>query len=361
MDQKMPPLPPLPPIPGHVTDDQQKPRLTGLRCASCGGSLEIESGLTNIVCRYCQTPQAILGRRGIRSMMVLDRHQSPEAENVLRKWLRTGIRKHPALRRESRIEESFLAFFPFLRSEFDILGVVLGFDTKKKKRGKNWVTVRVPVERHIEKHIDRTLAAAHMAEFGVRQVNLTGDEILPLDEELLQKRGMIFRPNRSAEESAAELEAAALLEVQAQSQAEHTSFSWLTTLRRRRQLIYYPLWVFRYSFRGRRYQALIDAEDAHLAYGKAPGNDLWRAFALISSCAAATFLGTSILQHLNILFRSQNSLPLIGILGIVLAGIVGWGYSQFRQGGVVEEGDGIIRRKKASPIDLEQLKKFGLG
>ena len=31
----------------------------------------------------------------------------------------------------------------------------------------------------------------------------------------------------------------------------------------------------------------------------------------------------------------------LGMIGLVLAGLVYWGYSQFRHGGVVEEGSGI--------------------
>ena len=350
-------LPPLPPIPQtkQPAEKQEKtsvnisratkPRIIKLSCAACGASLDVEAGLTNIECRYCGTPQAVVGRRGIRRMMVLDRHTREEAESVLRSWLSHGIRKEGALKKEAHIEESFLAFFPFVHCRFDIVGWILGFDERRKKRGNREVKVRVPVEKRVERRIDRSLAAAHMSEFGVGRVNLAGDEILPLDEETLKKRGMVFRPNRSPEESAMELEAEALRETRSEAEPEHTSFAWLSALRRRRHLVYYPLWVFRYSFRGRNYQALIDAEDAHLAYGKAPGSSLWRAFAVVSSCAGAAFIGTSTLQHLGSLFRSEHSLGGLVLLGLMLFSFVKWGYSQFREGGVVEEGDGIIRKK----------------
>ncbi len=367
----LPPLPSLPPIPGAEETRQAgasvdarikgKARFLKLSCASCGGSLEVEAGLTNIVCNYCGTPQAVLGRRGIRRLMVLDRHRRDEAEGVLRAWMEKGVRKNPALKKEAKVEEAFLAFFPFVRSQFDLIGWIFGYNEKQKKRGNRQVTVKVPVETRIEKSVDRSLAAAHMSEFGVQRVNLAGDELLPLDEEALKKRGMIFRPSRAAEESALELEASALSETQTASQPQHTSFAWIAAIRRRRHLIYYPLWVFRYSFRGRTYQSLIDAEDGHLSYGKAPGNDLWRAFALVSSCAGAAFLGTSILQHFGSLFRSEHSLAGLVILGLMLFGIVKWGFSQFRRGGVIEEGDGMLPRKAESIMPSSaDLKRFGI-
>lgn len=366
--RRHPPPHPLPPIPVTSPTNtpeakapdvdihiHEKARFLKLSCASCGGNLEVEAGLTNIVCRYCGTPQAVLGHRGLRRLMVLDRRNQTEATSALLEWMKRGIRKNPALKKEAKIEEAFLAFFPFVRSQFDVVGWALGFNEKQKKRGNQQRTVRVPVENRIEKHIDRTLAAAHMSEFGVQRVNLTGDEILPLDEEVLRKRGMIFRPNRAPEESAYELEAKALEETGAAFRPQHTSFSWTAGLRRRRHLIYYPLWVFRYSFRGRTYQSLIDAEDGHLAYGKAPGNDLWRAFALVSSCAGAAFIGTSILQHFNFLFQSKTSLPALIILGLMLLGIIKWGFVQFRKGGVVEEGDGLLPNKETEVFDKNSL------
>ena len=44
-------------------------------------------------------------------------------------------------------------------------------------------------------------------------------------------------------------------------------------------MVYYPLWVVRYSFQNRTYQVIVDGEDeSRVCYGKAPGNNLYRAF-----------------------------------------------------------------------------------
>ena len=86
---------------------------------------------------------------------------------------------------------------------------------------------------------------------------------------------------------------------------------------------------------------LVDAEDGTLAYGKAPGNHLYRAFSLVGACAGACFVGTTILQHAGSFLRSENGLVGLGMIGLVLAGRVYWGYAQFRHGGVVEEGSGL--------------------
>ena len=223
---------------------------------------------------------------------------------------------------------------------------MLGIREKKVKRGNSWKTVREPVEREVERAVDLTMPAADMAEFGVHRVDLTGDEVLPLDDDLLRSRGMVFRPSRSLEETGDELRERALEEIKRSNRLDHVSFSWLTSIRRRIALVYYPMWVVRYGFRGRTYQVLVDAEDGRLAYGKAPGNHFYRAFSLVGACAGASFVGTTILQHAGSFLRSENGLMGLGIVGLVLAGMVYWGYSQFRYGGVVEEGTGLASDKE---------------
>lgn len=318
--------------------------------------MDIEEGITSLSCSYCGTPQVVVGERGVRRMMVLDEITRDGAEHSVRQWFAKGVRKEPALKREARFDEAFLAWFPFIRARCDVVGWVLGHDLKTKKSGNRRVTVKVPVENQVERHVDRTFAAADMAEFGVGRINLAGDTILPLKEDVLRRRGMIFRPNRSATEIAAEIVEKAIAEAESAAKPDRTSFSWCAVLRRNTTLVYYPLWVFRYGFRGRTYQVLVDAEDGSLAYGKAPGNHLWRAFAVVSACAGASFIGTSILQHAGGLLRSDNGLVGLGVIGLLLAGFIHWGYRQFRRGGVVEEGSGrIMRTEGRRPETLDDL------
>jgi hypothetical protein len=319
-----------------------KPRvLTGLACASCGGTVDVQEGFTNVVCRYCGTPVAVVGERGVVRLMVLDRIDRSAASLALRRWMAAGIRKAPALRREATLEEAFLASFPFVRARFDVVGWVLGFKEHRRKRGNRWVTERKPVEVQVERSVDHTMPSADMAEFGVHRVNLASDEILPLDEEVLRGRAMVFSPQRTPVEVGERLTQLALQRIQGTGEVDQVTYSWFAAIRRRIEVVYYPLWVIRYSFRGQTYQALVDAEDGSLAYGKAPGNHLFRALSLVGACAGACFVGTTLLQHADILLRSDNGLIGLGAVGLALAGFVAWGYRQFRRGGIVEEGSGL--------------------
>ncbi len=358
------PPPPPPPVPDTtpVTEVAAKPQkkgkirvLTGLTCASCGGTVDVTEGRTNVECRFCGTPQAVVGTRGIVRLMVLDRLDRSEAGRVVRSWFKRGIAKEPRLKKEATLQEAFLAWFPFVRTRLDIIGWILGIELKKVKRGNRWETKKIPVERAVEKSVDLTMPASEMAEFGVHRVNLAGDEVLPLDDDLLRSRGMVFRPSRSLEEIGDRLGERGMNTAERRGRPDRVSFSWLATMRRRVALVYYPMWVIRYGFRGRTYQVLVDAEDGSLAYGKAPGNHLWRAFCLVASCGAAAFVGTTFLQHADVVLRSDDGFKGLAIVGLVLAGLVYWGYRQFRHGGVVEEGTGL--GESSEPADLEATVK----
>ena len=352
MTRQPPPTPPPPAegaaqaVEATVKSRKKKRVLTGLKCGSCGGAVDVQEGLTNVTCRYCGTPQAVIGNRGVARVMVLNKLERKHASDVVRRWFRRGIRKDPALKKEARYEEAFLAWFPFVRARLDAVGWVLGIRERKRTRGNRWETVTEPVERQIERAVDLTMPAADMAEFGVHRVDLSGDEVQPLDDDLLRGRGMVFRPSRSLEETAADLSERAIADIRRSNRLDRVTFSWLASVRRRVALVYYPLWVVRYGFRGRTYQVLVDAEDGRLAYGKAPGNHFYRAFSLVGACAGACFAGTTILQHAGQFLRSENGLMGLGMIGLVLAGLVYWGYSQFRHGGVVEEGSGLAKDRE---------------
>ena len=331
--------------------------LTGLGCTSCGGALEVDEGVTNVVCGYCGTPVAVVGERGIARRMVRERIDRQAALASVRRWFASGVRKEPALRRQAKIVETFLAWFPFVRVEVDVVGWVLGYSTGRRKRGNRWVEDRKPEERQIERSFDWTSPAAEMAEFGVERIDLSGDRVEPLDLDLLRARGMVFRPVLAPSEEADRAERVAVEEAASAAAPDRVTYRWLAPLGRRVTLVYYPLWVVRFGFRNRFYQVLVDAEDGRIAWGKAPGNHTFRAASLIAACAATCFVATTVLQHLDWVFRGEGGLGALGALGLALLAAVRWGYSQFRHGGVVEEGTGVpaARRWRSLGDSLKQV------
>jgi hypothetical protein len=113
-------------------------------------------------------------------------------------------------------------------------------------------------------------------------------------------------------------------------------------------VVYYPLWVVRYLYQGRTYQVIIDGEDGTVCYGKAPGNNLYRAVAGIFGTALGSYLLTFFGIFGIVGDGDSAKAAFIAYIFAVIFGIIliGWGFKKFRYGGEVEEGTGIVALKK---------------
>jgi hypothetical protein len=294
-------------------------------------------GARTATCPYCHTTHLVLGSAGAERLAVRAKVAAPAAREVLETWFAKGWNKDPKLSTEARIGEEFLCYLPFYRVTSDVIGQALGTERRERSTGsgKNRRTevTYVDVERSVERHCETTLPAVNTAEWGIRRVNLQGDELVAFDGEDLERGGMVFPPTVSAADAfdaavegfkAANDPARGLHEVR---------FRLVATVRDQLAVIFYPLWVVRYEHRGRAYQALVDAEDGTLAYGKAPGNDLYRATMLVACEAAACFVATSAVQWFD------EIEPMLGGLAVG-ALIFYWGWKRFRWGGEIVEGTG---------------------
>lgn len=355
-----PPPPPPPPVPGEeeaiagreeISDvpHDLSDRVEGLTCPNCAGALDIASGLRVVFCEYCRTPLLVTDEVGVRRFGIEPTIGADRARSVAKDWLSRGMRKDPKLRRQAVLAETLLCFLPFFRVQADCLGVALGTELRQRTvgSGKNRrvETYEVDVERKVGKSHDRTYPAVDVAEWGVHRINLVGDPLVPFDSDLLSRLGMVFEPTGSEQR----IFEAALDQFRRATDPtaglKRVRFKFLESVRERLSVIYYPIWVVRYHYRDRAYQVLVDAEDGTLAYGKAPGNDFFRAAMLVGAEAVAAYIATTVLQ-----FAGQGFLAAIAVLGIGFS-IFLWGWKHFRYGGVVVEGSGVRKDRRSTPFD----------
>ncbi len=335
------PSPAIPPPPPEETPHALSKRVEGVSCPNCGGGLEVDTGLRVIECPYCETPFLVVSEPGVRRFAVEPRVEAERAREIARRWLGSGIAKDRRLRREARLAETFLCFLPFFRVEADAVGFALGTEERRRTvgSGKNrrTETYEVDVERRVEKSFDRTYPALNVAEWGIQRVDLRGDPLVPFEARALDALGMVFPPTGSEREVFAAALESFKRAAEPTSGLTRVRFRFLETLRERLTVIYYPLWVVRYRFQERSYQVLVDAEDGSLAYGKAPGNDLYRALALVATEAVLVYFITTATQAIGF------HLPAFLLMGGIGLAIFWWGWRRFRYGGVVIEGTGAAR------------------
>ena len=354
-----PPVLPPPPPPPPAAGGELPARVAGVGCPSCGGALEVEVGVRVLTCPFCATTLLATSELGVRRFAVDPEVDADAARAAVRRWLGSGWNKDRRLPREAELAEAFLCFLPFFRVEADVVGIALGTEQRTRTVGsgktRRTETYEVDVERTTERHFDRTFAAARVHEWGVRKVDLAGDRLTPYDSDRLDRLGMVFPPTRSEDEVRGAGLAAFREEGDPARGLHRVRFRFLETVREALTVVYYPLWIVRYRFRERSYQAVVDAEQGGLSYGKAPGNDLYRALMLVGTEAAVCYAGTALFHHAG----EDGCGALLAALVFGSAVLV-WGWRRFRYGGVVEEGSGH-EPESATPFVAEAWKSILAG
>ena len=314
--------------------------IKGITCPSCGGELDLKEGMKTFNCKFCGTLLKSKGESGVLKFYVPKTIKIDQAVNKAFDWLDSGLSKAKGLRNGSKVEDAFMVYIPYWRVKADVVGWVFG----QEKHTSNNSTYYEDKEIKIQNSFDATFAACDVAELGVKKVNLEGDHILPVDFETLQQDGMLFNIVSSEKEIYEKALERFKGDAKKQVSLDNTTFEFYSLVRQNISVVYYPLWVIRYSFQNRTYQVVVDGQDGSICYGKAPGSNTFRAVAGVIGTAAGMYLITFF--EVFSMTAGKNSFKtalVIYIFAAVIGGILSaWAWKKFRYGGEIEEGTGLI-------------------
>jgi hypothetical protein len=161
-------------------------------------------------------------------------------------------------------------------------------------------------------------AACDVGEFGVNRITLDGRPLEPFDLEQLQNHGMVFGPVGSVVEAREEALDQFEQDMTKKANLDRVSQTFVRIIRQRMGLVYYPLWVLRFLYRGRSFQVVVDGYSREVLYGKAPGNIFYRAGVLVAGMAIGAFIAVDIPYWLA---GSEDSDGL-AILAVFLGGLL---------------------------------------
>jgi hypothetical protein len=302
----------------------------GLNCPSCGGTVPVPEGVRIVVCPFCDQRSLVQGDQGVRRWQV-PRAIGREAAISSAKGFFLGLSKAFDLRRSAHICEVFGVYLPYWRVSSFVSGWMFGRVRVTRDSTK-------PVELEIAEAMHWTDAAVDVSEFGVHRVAVHQQDLEPVDLDRLYTEAMVFEPTESRTEALAEAERHFRHRCSVKSKLDVTYFERLHLLRTQLSLVYYPLWVVRYEYHSRSYQVVVDGAKGQVLYGKAPGNILFRAAALVAGMAVGNFiLVNGTLLVLRVLSDADDELGLAVLPIIAGAGLILAGYRAFRYGGEVEQ------------------------
>jgi hypothetical protein len=305
--------------------------LTGLACPNCGGVVPIPEGQVVVKCHYCDLRSFVRGERGLRRFQVAQAVNRERAVSALRGFLSRNWAIARDANRRAQISEAFLAYLPF----WAVWGRAMGWAFGQEKKGSGNDARYVPREVKLVEEMSWNGAACDVGEFGVGQVPLKTESLQPFQPEALHQAGLVFEPVGSFSDAKAAAEADFQGRLRSRAGLDRLSQLFVRFFKERFGLVYYPLWILRYLYRGRVFQVVVDACTGQVLYGKGPGNTLYRAAVLVLGMALGALLAIDASALAFYFSSGSDSDDVIGV-GLVLL-VVGFGvmyaaYRAFRYG-----------------------------
>lgn len=301
--------------------------LQGLSCPRCGGMVPIPEGQAIVACPFCELRSLVSGERGQRRYQVPTRITREQAAGAYEKFLRSSLAIAGSAAREAKISEVTLVHLPFWAA----WGRVLGWAFGEKEVGSGDSRRLEPREMRIMEEMSWNGAACDVGEFGVTAISLQGRSLEPFNADALHRSGMVFEPVGAADDAWRSANAEFERRVDQKAGLNRVAQRFMRVLKPRLGVVYYPLWVLRYLYRGRSFQVVVDGFSGEVLYGKAPGNVLYRAAALVGGMAAGAFTAIDIPGFMLANSSGEdNGLGIVAIAFVVGMGIMYWAWHTFR-------------------------------
>lgn len=311
--------------------------ITGLSCPNCAGTLSVREGQRIVKCPYCEARSFVRGERGAARYQVARRVEREAAAQAVRGFW-SGLNRAIDLKSRAQITELFLVYLPYWRAQSQVAGWLFG--QKRVGSGKN--RHYEPREVRIMENMEWTGAAGDVAEFGVDSINMMGAQLAAYDSGGLHAEGMVFEPTGSETDAHDAARSGWGGRAQKKAGLDRLAQTFLRFLRESLSIVYYPLWVARYTYRQRAYQVVVDGHGGKVLYGKAPGNIYYRALMLLGGTALGSFL---LVDGLAVAFavignsdkHGEGDLVLLALPFIGGWALIAGGYRLFRWGEEIEQ------------------------
>jgi hypothetical protein len=317
-----------------------------VECKACGGAMGLTEVDRLLTCDYCGVRSVVEAGRYVPEYYYAPRHNQVDARRALQGALRNKMLPEGLLK-NSRFHSSQLYFIPYHELSARRLGRMTFRDQpslEEKKYGPRPSKVNTRV---IIGDVQSTKPAVHLPGWGIEKsaIEIVGGEssavLLPFDRKDVARQGKIYQAVRDSEHVLDQLDLGAHT-ISVEQDLEYAEV--------RVSRIYYPIWRFRYRYKGRMYRASVDGITGEVIALRAPQDDGQRVIWLLGTAMmVAFFLG--VLFSVAIVFAKVLGwvLGIASVLLIVVAGFVALGWEQFRYPGEV-----VITGKDVEIVKLNQ-------
>ncbi|QLH74097.1 MAG: hypothetical protein HPY73_00610 [Methanomassiliicoccales archaeon] len=320
----------------------------GLDCPACGGAVNVEEGERAINCQYCGSMLFIEGDNGVATIAFKNRVSQDSAIALSNTWFRKGWKARD-LKRLAKVLEVYPIYLPFWSSTMRVMGWICGYEERTYSDSKGHTrTERIPKEEMVLSDYRYSEIACDPGDLGIKKLrNLSGETVLEDFENI-----PTYEATTSKDDALNRMRSMAMDQARRESRVPHVTFEKVHVLPRGISMIYYPVWVVRYSYRERMYIYTVDGVSGQVISGRAPGDALFQSLAI----TAGTTVGGLVAAGSLFFGASAGADPLFSIIGLAAGAVITFGgYLFFRHGSEIIEGD--FPDKK---YGLDGVKNIGL-
>jgi len=316
----------------------------GLNCPACGGAISISEGQSAISCKYCSSALFVEGDRGVLTIAFANKMTQDAVVGSSQAWWRKGFKARD-LKHVGKVLEVYPIYLPFWRAVTRVAGWVCGYEERRHTDSKGNVRVeRIPKEVMVLQDYVYSQIACDPGDLGIRSLKNLSGETSFADFEMIPT----FEATTSKDDAVVSARNDALARGKASARVPRVTFEKLHAVPRSLSMIYYPVWVMRYSYRDRMYMDTVDGVTGQVLSGRAPGDPLFQSLAV----TAGTSVG-GLAAAAGIIFANGTVEIALGGLaaGLVVLFLT---YRFFRHGSEIVQGE--FREKRASTKEgLKQI------
>lgn len=312
----------------------------GLNCPTCGGAISVPEGENVIPCQYCSSTLFVEGDQGVSTVAFNLKMQRENAMGATQQWWRRGWKARD-LPKVGKVTEAYPIYLPFWKANTKVAGWICGYEERRHTDSKGNVRVeRIPKEVMVLQDYVYSEIACDPGDLGIRTLrNMSGDtgfadfEMIPTFEATTSRDDAVVHAKNDAEARAV-----------AGARVPHITFKKLHVLPKSLTMIYYPVWVVRYSYHDRMYMSTVDAVTGQVLSGRAPGDPLFQSMAMTGGAVTGGLIAAGTIIASGADYLNDGRVALVGVgIGLVILFLA---YRFFRHGS--ERIEGEFKDKKAT-------------
>jgi len=319
----------------------------GMNCPACGGAMDVHEGENVVICKYCGSTLFVEGDSGIYTLAFKNKMTRESAVAASQAWWTRGLKARD-LKRTGKILECYPIYLPFWSITTRTAGWVLGYEERTRSDSKGHThTERIPRETMVLQDYGFSELACDPGDLGIRTMkNLAGETGFE-DFEMIPT----FESTTSKDDAIAKAKNDAVSRARATARVSHVTFERLHTFPKRLSVIYYPVWLVRYSYRERMYMNTVDGVTGSVLSGRAPGDPLFQSLAV----TGGTVIGGLIAAAGLLLSQADAKIAGAGVVGGLI--VLYLTYRFFRHGSEIVEGDFKDRSGSISDV-MKEVKEI---